>query len=117
MNLTFLTRIALLVLALAQTGGCEGEDNASPVVRPAADAVEVIDEAEGSGMANLALNAGSQGAAQADETDTGAAAGAESALPELPIVSRRWTGDLDELVERRTIRLLTVHGPGRFYLD
>jgi membrane-bound lytic murein transglycosylase MltF len=117
MNLTFPIRIALLILALAQTSGCQGEDDTSPVVPPAADPVEVIDEAEGSGMANLALNAGSQGAAQAEQKGTGGAAGAESAVSRLPIVSRRWTGDLDELVERRTIRLLTVHGPGRFYLD
>ena len=28
-----------------------------------------------------------------------------------------WTGDFDGLVERRLIRVLTVYGPGRFYLD
>ena len=27
------------------------------------------------------------------------------------------TGDLDRIVERRTLRILTVYGPGRYYLD
>jgi membrane-bound lytic murein transglycosylase MltF len=33
------------------------------------------------------------------------------------ISNRRWTGDLDELIERRVVRILTVHSPGRFYLE
>ena len=28
-----------------------------------------------------------------------------------------WKGDLDGMEKRRIIRLLTVYGPGRFYLD
>ncbi|GAB5413789.1 MAG: lytic transglycosylase F [Congregibacter sp.] len=32
-------------------------------------------------------------------------------------VMQRWTGDLDALEEKRVIRILTVYGPGRFYLD
>ncbi len=35
----------------------------------------------------------------------------------LPVASRRWTGDLDALVEERVIRILTVYGPGRFHLE
>lgn len=33
------------------------------------------------------------------------------------INNRIWTGDLDELIERRVVRILTVHSPGRFYLE
>ncbi|MGB1439777.1 MAG: lytic transglycosylase F, partial [Luminiphilus sp.] len=29
----------------------------------------------------------------------------------------RLTGDLDTMIERRFIRVLTVYGPGRYYLD
>lgn len=36
--------------------------------------------------------------------------------PEAPGM-RRWLGDLDELEERRTVRILTVYGPGRFHLE
>ena len=35
----------------------------------------------------------------------------------LPVASRRWTGDLDALVEERVIRILTVYGAGRFHLE
>jgi membrane-bound lytic murein transglycosylase MltF len=30
---------------------------------------------------------------------------------------RTWTGDLDAMEEHRVVRILTVYGPGRFYLD
>lgn len=46
--------------------------------------------------------------------------GVQSALendPSTSLVSKRWTGDLDTLEERRTIRFLTVYGPGRFHLE
>ncbi|MFK8041014.1 transglycosylase SLT domain-containing protein [Congregibacter sp.] len=36
--------------------------------------------------------------------------------PDVPGM-RRWTGDLDELRERRIVRILTVYGPGRFHLE
>lgn len=38
---------------------------------------------------------------------------------ELPfeLLSRRWTGDLDTMEERRVIRVLTVYGLGRYFLD
>lgn len=33
------------------------------------------------------------------------------------VFKESWTGDLDVMEERRTIRLLTVYTPGRYYLD
>ncbi|WP_439100996.1 transglycosylase SLT domain-containing protein [Congregibacter sp.] len=36
--------------------------------------------------------------------------------PEAPGV-QRWTGDLDEMEDRRVVRILTVYGPGRFHLE
>lgn len=33
------------------------------------------------------------------------------------MVDRQWTGDLDVLVEHRVIRVLTVYGLGRYFLD
>lgn len=120
MTVKLLVRIALII-ALTQTSGCQSEDDAPGVIPPAAEALVVVEEAEGSGMANLALNAGTDAFAQPDE-ETVAADNADAAPPaagiaNLPLVNRRWTGDLEELVERRTIRLLTVHSPGRFYLE
>ena len=35
----------------------------------------------------------------------------------IPALSEAWTGDLDGMVERRIIRVLTVYGLGRYYVD
>ena len=42
---------------------------------------------------------------------------ASPALPDALSFTRPRFGDLPELVERRVIRVLTVYGPGRYYLD
>jgi membrane-bound lytic murein transglycosylase MltF len=36
---------------------------------------------------------------------------------DIPALSQPWTGDLDRMVERRVIRVLTVYGLGRYFLD
>ena len=36
---------------------------------------------------------------------------------DIPVLSRPWTGDFDGMVERRVIRVLTVYGLGRYYID
>ncbi|MFV0276031.1 MAG: transglycosylase SLT domain-containing protein [Parahaliea sp.] len=61
------------------------------------------------------------------EAATGAPAGAEAppgtltsttALPQaIASFNQPWTGDLDGMVERRVLRVLTVYGPGRYYLE
>jgi membrane-bound lytic murein transglycosylase MltF len=35
----------------------------------------------------------------------------------IPALSQAWTGDLDDMVKRRVIRVLTVYGLGRYFLD
>ncbi len=35
----------------------------------------------------------------------------------IPVLSRAWTGDFDGMVERRVVRVLTVYGLARYYLD
>jgi membrane-bound lytic murein transglycosylase MltF len=35
----------------------------------------------------------------------------------IPALSRPWAGDLDGMVERRVVRVLTVYGLGRYYFD
>lgn len=37
--------------------------------------------------------------------------------PEFELLSRRWTGDLDTMERKRVIRVLTVYGLGRYFLD
>jgi len=36
---------------------------------------------------------------------------------DIPVLSQPWTGDLDGMVDRRLVRVLTVYGLGRYYVD
>jgi membrane-bound lytic murein transglycosylase MltF len=36
---------------------------------------------------------------------------------DIPVLSQPWTGDLDGMVKRRVVRVLTVYGLGRYYVD
>ena len=52
------------------------------------------------------------------EPETGDAEVNPADLPSsLSLVRTQWTGDLDGMEERRVIRVLTVYGAGRYYLD
>jgi len=61
------------------------------------------------------------GAAAKDERETQSAGGRLS-LPQIqqelgiPILSEPWFGDLDEMITRRIIRVLTVHEVGTYYI-
>ena len=75
-----------------------------------------------------AVHAGADAGSQSTET-TASVATAESATGDdaaseqeqlvrgALTLTRAWTGDLDAMEERRVVRILTVYGPGRFYLD
>lgn len=36
---------------------------------------------------------------------------------DLPVLTRNWTGDFDGMAERRVVRVLTVYGLGKYYID
>jgi membrane-bound lytic murein transglycosylase MltF len=36
---------------------------------------------------------------------------------DIPVLSQPWSGDLDGMIERRVIRVLTVYGLGRYFID
>jgi membrane-bound lytic murein transglycosylase MltF len=36
---------------------------------------------------------------------------------DLPILTENWTGDFDGMMERRSVRVLTVYGLGKYYID
>lgn len=36
---------------------------------------------------------------------------------DIPVLSKPWTGDLDGMLDRRVIRVLTVYGLGRYFID
>ena len=61
---------------------------------------------------------------EANPTPLPTAQGADEMLNEslemeigLNIYAERWTGDLDEMVKQRMVRVLTTYGLGRYYLD
>lgn len=60
-------------------------------------------------LSGVAITHGNYAQAQANSQTTSQAA--ENGI------QKRWLGDLAELEERRVVRILTVFGPGRFYLD
>lgn len=95
-------RLSALLLTFL-VGACgAGEPDASVTASsPAADTVPppVAEQPPAPGSAD-------DNAAPAPVTDDGALA-----------QIRPWAGDLDGMAERRLIRVLTVYGPGRFYLD
>jgi membrane-bound lytic murein transglycosylase MltF len=41
----------------------------------------------------------------------------EEAMPPVYVFRETWTGDLDVMEERRVVRILTVYGVGRYFLD
>lgn len=114
-------RIITLTLLVLLAVGCRSEGKAPITEATAVTTEDVGKEAADVGPGILAMNA--EVYAPARDEAAGGAAALPTADPRssgslaLPISARRWTGDLDELVERRTIRLLTVHGPGRYYLE
>ena len=52
------------------------------------------------------------------ETETGSEPGPGGSMQRMtPRITEDWTGDLDGMVERRVLRVLTVYGPPRYFLD
>ncbi len=93
--------IAFLLLSICAIAAC-GEPPAP------------TDPAKGA-PATTAESAGEDGT----EVETESALTTQQLLDELGIelLAQRWTGDLDGMVERRIIRVLTVYGLGRYFLD
>lgn len=76
----------------------------------------------GTGHANQesVLTKGPQGEVVANDSAEGIHWGSIDEIHKevgLPVLTERWTGDLDELIETRVIRVLTVYGAGTYYID
>ena len=72
-------------------------------------AAETSIEAPGEQLAEIAANGA------ANEQDL--ASPGEQQQPQFKLLSKRRTGDLDAIVQERVIRVLTVYGLGRYFLD
>ena len=70
------------------------------------------------GPATPSEQAGPERAEPVEEEDTGLEpTAAEEAMEPVYLFRETWTGDLDVMEERRVIRVLTVYGVGRYFLD
>ncbi len=94
-----------LVLALAACGNAESE-TADPATDPAGDtpAEQVIDTEDN--HETLAREQAPRMTLDQIQEEL-----------DIPVLSQPWTGDLDGMVERRLVRVLTVYGLGRYYVD
>jgi len=107
------THLILLFTALLACACGERASSSSPGADPAPG---VPSAAEGREVAAPVTQTDDVGPApeppleaeQPDETETN---------PLRRLSNRRWSGDFDALVQERVIRILTVHSPGRFYLE
>ncbi|EED35658.1 lytic transglycosylase, catalytic [Luminiphilus syltensis NOR5-1B] len=88
----------LLLLSCADDGGAPAMASAPPATEESAVALE-IENLEAEGLTEVEPKPASSGQPTALELTTVR------------------TGDIDTLVEARVIRVLTVYGPGRYYLD
>ncbi|KGE03286.1 MltF family protein [Pseudohaliea rubra] len=110
--LTLLPRRALqlLFLAFALTAcGAEAPPDDGPVALADSTATGKGLAAASADEARAALDSSDLDDSNLDDSD----APDSSALA----FTRPWLGDLDGMEERRLVRVLTVYGPGRFYLD
>ena len=108
----YLNLILFMCLTVVVLSACE-EQSIPPADVPEGQAlVEVAEtsvEAPGEQLAEFAANgtAGEQDLASPDEQQQ----------PQFKMLSLRRTGDLDTMEQKRVIRVLTVYGLGRYFLD
>ena len=85
--------------------------------------VEAAEESPPASAARTAEAVDQPGADVAATAETADTAGQRITLEQLqddlgiPALSAPWAGDLDGMAERRVIRVLTVYGIGRYYMD
>lgn len=96
--------VLLLSLLLA---GCDSSGDTPPADEAAANGPP------GAGPAPK----DSESAAEESEADDLSTFAELEADPRIPPVTQPWTGGYDEMIERRLIRVLTVYGPPRYYID
>jgi membrane-bound lytic murein transglycosylase MltF len=103
-------RILLPTLLCLLLTGCDNAPDSGPV-GDSADATQAQELTAAPDTAEAAEE--ELPSAQTEESETG---GKTVALPKLRLFEP-WTGDLDGMLERRVIRVLTVYGLPRYFLD
>lgn len=97
--------LMFLLLALAACGKAQSESAESAPVSNERESIEPVEQAAENHQAPARKQAPRMTLDQIQED------------LDIPGLSRPWTGDLDGMVERRLVRVLTVYGLGRYYVD
>jgi len=113
MNVNCLKLIMISFLAIVSLAACEEQATVRTDIseeQELAEATEISVDSSG----ELLTTGTVSGVADAQDS-----AALPATLKEQPfeLLSRRWTGDLDTMEQRRVIRVLTVYGLGRYFLD
>lgn len=105
MKKLFVLLLAVLITACTETGSTELQSDSD---RAAAELSIAVD-----------TPAVSDAASSADQNQPATRLTLEQIQADLdiPVLSKPWTGDLDGMIERRVIRVLTVYGLGRYFVD
>ena len=103
------TTVCLLALVLSSCGDTAPSASANGDSQPAADVVSAPEPA-------VPEAPGEVSAAPIEEPERISLEQLQDELG-IPAISAPWAGDLDGMAERRVIRVLTVYGAGRYYLD
>ena len=111
-NAKYLNLILIICFPIFVLTACEDQASAPAAVaegQALVIAAETSVEAPGEQLAEIAAN-GTEG--KQDLASPG-----EQQQPQFKLLSKRRTGDLDAIVQERVIRVLTVYGLGRYFLD
>jgi membrane-bound lytic murein transglycosylase MltF len=112
MNIKCLNLILIVCFTVVALVACKEQD-AIPADVPEGQAL--VEAAETSVEAPAGRPAEIPASEAADEN--GLASPDEQQQPQFKLLSRRRTGDLDTMEQHRVIRVLTVYGLGRYFLD
>ncbi len=119
---TYLLLTLCLIVACSDSESTQGDTGPAAVESSASPNPGAAPSPEAAGSADNEAMTLAQGpdsdTSTEDQSEMAAAEPESSELnPLRQLNNRRWTGDLDELIEHRVVRILTVHSPGRFYLE
>jgi len=106
------TGFVLVLLSVLLISSCEPAEPLTPA--PGNDAPTAAAEED------AAMVQPEQGLVEAAGEDTDSLGSSLEALESklgLKVLTERWSGDLDGMIERRVVRVLTVYGLGRYYFE
>ncbi len=109
-NFNYLNIIVIICFSVLVLVAC-GERDTAATHAPEEQALVATTEASVEVSGQSGAEAPANGAVQAPASSD------EQQAAQFNLLSRRWVGDLDAMEQERVIRVLTVYGLGRYFLD